>query len=85
MIEIQLVQKGDEVAGSLAVADQSSTNPKCLDLAALSPLMSRTSDRPELSIGLIDGPVALDDSDLASENIREVPGRSRPTSYPPSV
>ena len=76
MIEIQLVQKGDEVAGSPALAGQSSTNPYCLDLVALSPLTSRTSDRPELSIGLIDGPVALDDSDLAAESNREVPGRS---------
>jgi subtilisin family serine protease len=37
--------------------------------------MARTSGRPEISIGLIDGPVALDHPDLAAENIREVPGK----------
>jgi subtilisin family serine protease len=37
--------------------------------------MARTSGRPEISIGLIDGPVALDHPDLAAENIGEVPGK----------
>src|SRR5215471_7080095 len=37
--------------------------------------MARTSGRPEIAIGLIDGPVALDHPDLAGENIREVPGK----------
>jgi subtilisin family serine protease len=37
--------------------------------------MARTSGRPEIAIGLIDGPVALDHPDLAAENIREVPGK----------
>ena len=63
------------MASSPALAVQSSTNPNCLDLVGLSPLMSRTSGRPEISIGLIDGPVALDHPDLAAENIREVPGK----------
>ena len=35
-----------------------------LDLV-LTPLMNRTSGRPELNVGLIDGPVALDLSDFA--------------------
>ena len=47
----------------------------CLDLVGLPRLMARTSGRPEISIGLIDGPVALDHPDLAAENIREVPGK----------
>src|SRR5215471_20392104 len=47
----------------------------CLDLVSLSPLMARTSGRPDISIGLIDGPVVLDHPDLAAENIREVPGK----------
>jgi len=63
------------VAGSPALAGQSSTNPNCLELVGLPPLMARTSGRPEISIGLIDGPVALDHPDLAAENIREVPGK----------
>jgi len=47
----------------------------CLDLVGLPRLMARTSGRPEISIGLIDGPVALDHPGLAAENIREVPGK----------
>ena len=45
-----------------------------LDLIRLTPLLERTSGRPEVRIGLIDGPVVLDHPDLATENIREVPG-----------
>jgi subtilisin family serine protease len=37
--------------------------------------MAHTSGRPEIAIGLIDGPVALDHPDLAAENIHEVPGK----------
>jgi subtilisin family serine protease len=44
-------------------------------LVGLPQLMARTSGRPEISIGLIDGPVTLDHPDLAAENIREVPGK----------
>jgi subtilisin family serine protease len=46
-----------------------------LDLVKLTPLMEITSGRPEVMIGLIDGPVAVGDSDLVHENIREVPGK----------
>lgn len=48
-----------------------------LDLVNLGQLMQRTSGRPELTVGLIDGPVAINHPDLASENIREVPGTIR--------
>jgi subtilisin family serine protease len=44
-------------------------------LVALTPVMARTSGNPEIPIGLIDGPVALDHPDLAAENIHEVPGK----------
>jgi subtilisin family serine protease len=44
-------------------------------MVGLSALIARTSGRPEISIGLIDGPVALDHPDLAAENIRVVPGK----------
>jgi subtilisin family serine protease len=37
--------------------------------------MERTSGRREVTIGLIDGPVALDHPELAGVNIREVAGR----------
>ena len=45
-----------------------------LDLIRLTPLLERSSGKPEIKIGLIDGPVAIDHPDLATENIREVPG-----------
>ncbi len=44
-----------------------------LDLVKLTALMELTSGRPEIMIGLIDGPVAMDHPDLAGENIREIP------------
>jgi subtilisin family serine protease len=43
-----------------------------LDMVTLSPLMQRTSGRPEISIGLIDGPVSLHHPDLAGQKIRAV-------------
>jgi subtilisin family serine protease len=48
-----------------------------LDLVRLSNLMKRTIGSPEVVIGLIDGPVALNHPDLAENRIREVPGRQR--------
>lgn len=53
--------------------DQDRMNP--LDLVNLTPLMERTSGRPEIIVGLIDGPVAINHPDLARKNIREMPGR----------
>lgn len=50
---------------------------KPLDLVKLTPLMSIISGRGEVVIGLIDGPVAQEHSDLASAIIRYVPGRSK--------
>lgn len=46
-----------------------------LDLVKLTPLMELTSGNPEIIVGLIDGPVAISHPDLASENIREIPGK----------
>ena len=45
-----------------------------LDLVKLTALMERTSGRAEVVIGVLDGPVALNHPDLASENIRSMPG-----------
>lgn len=45
-----------------------------LDLVGLSPLMQLTSGRSSVAIGLIDGPVSTNHSDLANANIREVAG-----------
>jgi subtilisin family serine protease len=50
-----------------------------LELVQLTALMDRTSGRAEISIGLIDGPVLLTHPELASEHIREVPGKLRGT------
>ena len=50
-----------------------------LDLVGLTALMNRTSGSPEVKIGLIDGPVAINHPDLAGEHIREIPGNSGAT------
>jgi subtilisin family serine protease len=63
------------VAASSPRAGQVGERSDCLNLVGLSPLMARTSGRPEIPIGLIDGPVALDHPDLAAENIHEIPGK----------
>ena len=47
-----------------------------LDLVRLTPLMEKTRGRPEIVIGLIDGPVALGHSDLTGAHIREVSGNN---------
>jgi subtilisin family serine protease len=46
-----------------------------LDLVNLTPLMELTSGRPEIVIGLVDGPVVTTHPDLAGENVREIPSR----------
>jgi len=46
-----------------------------LELVELLPLMEQATGRPEVAIGLIDGPVAIQHPELATENIREVPGK----------
>jgi subtilisin family serine protease len=45
-----------------------------LDLVKLTPLMERTRGNPQITIGLIDGPVALNHPDLSNANIRMVKG-----------
>ena len=46
-----------------------------LDLVNLTKLMELTSGRPEIMVGLVDGPVLMNHPDLTSENIREIPGK----------
>jgi subtilisin family serine protease len=46
-----------------------------LALVKLNRLMEHSSGRPEIVIGLIDGPVAMNHADLATGSLREVPGR----------
>lgn len=45
-----------------------------LELVKLTQLMELTSGRPEIVIGLIDGPVAVNHPQLGGENIRVLPG-----------
>lgn len=45
-----------------------------LDLVRLTPLIDRTGGNPDVAIGLIDGPVALDHPQFAGQHIRELPG-----------
>ena len=45
-----------------------------LDLVRLSPLMERTTGRPDVKIGLIDGPVVMNHPGLSSEHVAEIPG-----------
>jgi subtilisin family serine protease len=46
-----------------------------LDVVRLPQLMRRGNGRPDVTIALIDGPVARDLPDFSAANIREVPGR----------
>jgi subtilisin family serine protease len=48
-----------------------------LDLVKLTALMERTSGKPEIMAGLLDGPVATSHPDLESERIRAIPGSIR--------
>ena len=43
-----------------------------LDMVVLPPLMERISGRPEIIIGLLDGPVATTHPDLVHANLREM-------------
>jgi subtilisin family serine protease len=45
-----------------------------LDLVKLTALMEHTSGRPEIVVGLLDGPVVTNHPDLASDHIREISG-----------
>ena len=55
------------------IAADASTMRSPLDVVSLSRLMERTAGRAEVAIGLIDGPVAADHVDFATENIRSLP------------
>lgn len=46
-----------------------------LELINLTNLMEATPGKPEIVIGLIDGPVAIDHPDLPTDRIRKVPGK----------
>jgi subtilisin family serine protease len=50
-----------------------------LDLVRLTQLIDRTSGRPEVTIGLIDGPVVTNHPELANQHVREVCGNGSAT------
>ncbi len=47
-----------------------------LDVVRLRPLIERTPGRPEIAIGLIDGPVLLDHPELRGQQLRTVSGKT---------
>lgn len=47
-----------------------------LDLVKLTPLMKRTSGSPEVKIGLIDGPIFTQHTNLATDCLHEIPGNN---------
>ena len=53
--------------------------PSPLDLVNLPSLMALTSGRPEIRIGLVDGPIALNHPDLTTQNIHFVGERTSST------
>jgi subtilisin family serine protease len=66
------------------IAADAPTARSPLDVVSLSRLMERAVGRPEVAVGLIDGPVAADHVDLATENIRSLPSRLAGPSEPAS-
>jgi subtilisin family serine protease len=55
------------------------------DLVRLGPVMERGIGRPEVVVGLIDGPVAIDHPDLARESVREITGHGGSCTRPRSA
>lgn len=64
-----------------APTDPPKATKKPWDLVRLGPVMERGIGRPEVVIGLIDGPVATDHPDLARESIRKLPGHDGSCAY----
>jgi hypothetical protein len=46
------------------------------DIIGLRPLMERTKGRPEITVAVIDGPVALHHPDLEGQRIQEIRGNA---------
>jgi subtilisin family serine protease len=71
----ELSRREGSVIPRLLNFSQETRAANVLDLVNLTQLMQLTSGRPEIVIALVDGPVVLGHPDLASENVREIPGR----------
>jgi subtilisin family serine protease len=79
LVRSRRADEGESIL-SLSVLSSSGETPvsgrsACLDLVKLAPLMERTTGRPEISIGLIDGPIEITHPDLAADNIRDLFGK----------
>ena len=46
-----------------------------VDLVKLTALMELTNGKPDMMVGLIDGPVAVNHPGLVGANIRQIPGK----------
>ncbi len=64
---------GDRIVAEVVGAEA----PNPVHVVNLCPLMARTAGRPEVKVGLIDGPVAGNHPDLAGAKIRQIPRISR--------
>ena len=64
-----------QIWGDVMLPRDAPTQSSPLDVVSLPRLMERTSGRPEVMIGLIDGPVAANHADLATESIRPLPSQ----------
>ena len=60
----------EQTVGSGIMRSEATTDP--LALVGLTALMDRSAGRREIRIGLIDGPVALDHAELATDRIEPV-------------
>ncbi len=63
--------------------DEKAVDSRCtmtpVHFVRLSELMKRSQGRTEITVALIDGPVAMDHLDLAGSRIREIPGKLKGT------
>jgi hypothetical protein len=72
-----ILPRAEEVVRSRGIEDNPDLGAlSLLDLVALTPVMQLTSGRPEIIIGLIDGPALTDHADFVSENIRTLTGKA---------
>jgi hypothetical protein len=64
-----------QTAGNLGLGRGVAGTMNPLDLVGLAALMERTGGKPEVGVGLVDGPIAMNHPDLTGDSIREVPGK----------
>jgi len=80
MLSFSVLDSKTERRAILGYASRIEAYMTPLELIRLTPLTDRTSGRPDVIIGLIDGPVAINHPELASQHIREIAGNG--SGYP---